>query len=111
VARPAVTEVNNGQADHTKNGRPKKETPHNCEVPAGGAHEPLTPTDARNKFCYQEWQRGQQYKEILAALKKRPDWADDFSHERAVRCAIKAWAKKHTLPVRKGQPGRPAVQR
>src|SRR5690606_5656413 len=67
--------------------------------------ETLTPTEARNKFCYEEWQRGQILKEINAAVKKRPEW-EPYEDDRGVRSAIKAWADPRGLPIRKGQPGR-----
>jgi hypothetical protein len=71
------------------------------------APEPeLTPTDARNKFCYEQWQRGQTYKEIWAALKLHPEW-EQVSDPKAVRGPIKAWAAKHGLDIREGQPGKP----
>jgi hypothetical protein len=69
---------------------------------------PLTPTDVRNKFCYDEWQRGQTHKEIQTSVKLHPEW-EQLSTAAAVRGPIAAWAKKNKLPVRRGQPGKPKV--
>lgn len=67
---------------------------------------PLSPTDARNKFCYEEWQRGQTLMQVFIALKKHPEW-EQVSDEKAIRGPIKSWATKHGLPVRKGDRGKP----
>lgn len=68
--------------------------------------ELLTPTEARNKFCYEQWQRGQTLKEINVALKKHSEW-ERYEDDRGVRSAVKAWAEPRELPVRTGQPGKP----
>ena len=51
------------------------------------ASPPLTPTDARAKFCYEEWQRGQTYKAINAALDKHAEW-ESYDDPTDVRSAI-----------------------
>lgn len=65
----------------------------------------LSIDDARNKFCYELWQAGHTYKEILLAVKSHPKW-EQFSTPLAVRVAIKAWARKNNLPIRRGIRGR-----
>lgn len=69
------------------------------------AEKPLTPADAKSKFCFDEWQRGQTLKEINNALKKHPDW-EHFEDEKHVRGPIKAWGKRVGIEPRSGQPGR-----
>jgi len=65
----------------------------------------LLPTEAREKFCFEQWEAGKSYKEINAALKRHPEW-ECFEDERAVRKPINAWAKRIKATPRKGQPGR-----
>jgi hypothetical protein len=73
---------------------------------ANGLLDRETPTDARNKFCYEQWQGGKSYMQIFIALKDHPEW-EQLSDEKAVRGPIHSWAKKHSLPVRKGERGKP----
>ena len=68
--------------------------------------EPLTPEEQRNKFCFEEWERGQTYKQINVALKNNSKW-EQFADDRSVRGAINAWSKKIDVVPRKGQRGRP----
>lgn len=68
--------------------------------------DPLTPTQSRNKFCYEQWQAGKTHGEINAALKKHSEW-EAFDDEKSVRGPIAQWAKQNgNLPIRSGQPGR-----
>jgi hypothetical protein len=68
--------------------------------------QPVTPTDARNQFCYERWQAGDTLKQIWVAVNRDPEW-EHYSAPAGVRKAINKWAKLHGLPVRKGQPGKP----
>jgi hypothetical protein len=65
----------------------------------------LTSTEARNKFCFEQWQAGKTLKELNAALKRHPDW-DAFEDDKAVRSAINSWARRIGVRPRKGQRGR-----
>ena len=67
----------------------------------------LTPTEARAKFCFEEWQAGKTYKEINVALRHHPDW-EHFDDEKAVRGPINSWASRIGKEPRKGQPGKRA---
>jgi hypothetical protein len=66
----------------------------------------LTATEARNKFCFEQWQGGKTLKEINTSLRNDPEW-EPYEDEKAVRSAINAWAKKAGQTPRRGQPGRP----
>lgn len=67
----------------------------------------LTPIEARNKFCFDEWQAGQSYKEINVALHHHSEW-EAFEDDLAVRSAIHSWGKRIGQSPRRGQPGRRA---
>jgi hypothetical protein len=66
---------------------------------------PLIPNDARNKFCFDQWQAGQTLKAIRVAVSKHPEW-EHLAHDASVRGPIKAWGKRINAKPRKGNPGR-----
>lgn len=65
----------------------------------------LTPTEARARFCFSEWEAGATLKEINAALRKNAEW-EHFEDYGNVRGAIKSWGKRVGVEPRTGQPGR-----
>jgi hypothetical protein len=68
----------------------------------------LTPNEARDKFCFEQWQYSDAtLKEINAALKRHPEW-QEFSDDKAVRGAINRWADRLGVKPQKRQRGRRA---
>jgi hypothetical protein len=65
---------------------------------------PLTETQEKQKFCFEEWQKGKTYKEINAALKQH-SW-DSYEHPKSVRGPIRAWSQHIGVEPRVGQRGR-----
>ena len=72
-----------------------------------GMQPRLTSTEARAKFCYEQWQSGKTYKEINVCLKNNPEW-EQFENETHVRGPIKMWGDRIGIPPRMGNRGRPA---
>jgi hypothetical protein len=66
----------------------------------------LTPIEERNKFCFEQRQSGETYKEINSKLKHHPEW-EAFDDARSVRSAITAHGRRIGIEPRKGRPGRP----
>jgi hypothetical protein len=63
---------------------------------------PLSITDERNKFCYDERIKGTVYKEIVAAVKRKTEW-EPLSTNNSVKRAAESWIKSqnargHMLP-------------
>jgi hypothetical protein len=66
----------------------------------------LSPTDARNKFCFEQWESHHKtLKEIRVAVSKHPEW-EQLADERSVRGPIYAWAKKIGATVTGRKAGR-----
>ena len=68
----------------------------------GGA---IGPNDARNRFCYEQWEAGRTLKEIWVDVKDHAEW-EQVSEPAAVRGPINSWASKNGLIVTKRHPGR-----
>lgn len=65
-----------------------------------------SPTDARNKFCFEQWEHHHAtLKEIRVSVAKRPEW-EPLADERSVRGPINAWAKKIGATVTRRRAGR-----
>jgi hypothetical protein len=109
VAAPdsAATEAKNGEPELTPEAvKVIEKLPLNGREPALDVSSETGPSDERNKFCYEEWQRGKTLKEIWVETKRHGEW-EQLGDLWAIRGPIKAWARKHGLAVRSGQPGRP----
>lgn len=71
---------------------------------------PLSPVDARNKFCFEEWQRDETKKTIRTVVNKRPEW-EQLNADSSVDKAITAWSKACGIEQRKSGPGRKRVSK